>query len=250
MVIDSHTHYGPWYFPLDHLDWEGFKKSLNRAGIEGAIISSSSAIVYDFREGNAELSQVLKGENNIWGYVTVNFNYLEESLEEVERYLRDPLTTRFVGIKVHPLLAGKSFDCKEADRIVERAIRYQTPFLIHTFNSPIESPRNVLRVSKEYPQALFILGHMGGYEWEVGIEVAKERPNVYLEVCSTCTEPRKLRQAVDAVGPQRVLFGTDATLFEPAYMRMALEDAGLTQEEMKWVLGESARRLFRLDRWD
>lgn len=250
MVIDAHTHYGPWYFPVEDLDWEGFKKSLNRSGIEGAIISSSSAIVYDFREGNEELAHVLQGESRFWGYVTVNFNYPEESLEELDCYLQNSRTTRFVGIKVHPLLAAKNFDCPEADRIVERSIQYQAPFLIHTFNSPIESPRNVLRLSREYPQAQFILGHMGGYEWEVGIEVAMDCPNVYLEVCSTCTDPRKIRQAVEAVGPQRVLFGTDATLFEPAYMRKALEDTGLSKEEMEWVLGESAQRLFHLDRWN
>jgi hypothetical protein len=250
MIIDAHTHYGPWYFPVENLDWEGFKRRLSGVGIEGAIISSSSAIVYDFREGNAELARLLIGESHYWGYVTVNFNYPEESLEELDRYLQDPQSSRFVGIKVHPLLAAKSFDCPEGERIVEHSIRYQAPFLIHTFNSPLESPRNVLRLSKAYPQALFILGHMGGYEWEVGIEVAKERPNVYLEVCSTCTDPRKLRQAVEAIGPQRVLFGTDATLFEPSYMRKALEDAGLSRQEMRWVTGESARNLFRLERWD
>lgn len=250
MVIDAHSHYGPWYFPVENLNWEGFKKSLSKSGIDGAIISSSSAIVYDFREGNAELAQLLAGERHFWGYVSVNFNYPEESLEELDRYLQDPRTSRFVGIKVHPLLSGKSFDCPEGELIVERSIQYRAPFLIHTFNSPIESPRNVLRLANAYPQALFILGHMGGYEWEVGIEVAKERPNVYLEVCSTCTDPRKLRRAVNALGPQRVLFGTDATLFDPAYMRKAMEDAGLSPQEMRWVMGESARDLFRLEGWD
>ena len=182
-------------------------------GISRIVFSSSLGIVYDFREGNAVLAEALREEPNYYGYVAVNLNYPEESLAEIDKYFEaGKAGGKFVGIKVHPMLAGRSFDCEEGFLIAEAASRYGVPILVHTFGSAIESPRNLLRAAERYPGAAFILGHMGGWAWEEGIAVAKARPNAWLEICSTCTDPRKVRAAIDAVGADRVLFryGFDA----------------------------------------
>jgi len=67
---------------------------------------------------------------------------------------------------------------------------------------------------------------------------------VYLELCSSWTDPEKVRAAIDAVGPERVLFGTDANLFAVSHMVGAMEDAGLSDAELRMVMGGNARQLF------
>jgi predicted TIM-barrel fold metal-dependent hydrolase len=244
MIIDSHAHYGDWYFPLKNPSADETSLRMKKLGIDMTVFSSSLGIVYDFREGNAELAKVLGGHPEFSGYVAVNLNYPKESLAELDAYLAAPGPRRFVGIKIHPMLDGRSFDSPAGLLFAEAAGRYGVPILIHTFGSAIESPRNILKAAGKFPKAKFILGHMGGYDWEAGIEVAKACPQAWLEICSTCTDMRKIRAAIDAVGAGRLLFGTDSTLFAPEYTLGALLDMGLSGQERSMLMGENAQALF------
>lgn len=246
MIVDVHAHYGDWYFPLRNPSASDISDKMRTLGVDRMIFSSSLGIVYDFREGNAELAAVLQEHPEFSGYVSVNLNYPEESLAEIERYLGVGASGGFVGIKAHPQLSARIFDCPEGLLIAEAAARLRAPILIHTFGSPLESPRHVVRAAGKYPDAAFILGHMGGYDWETGIAVAKDCPNAWLEICSTCTDPRKLRAAIEAVGADRILFGTDSTLFAPEYTHGCIVDMGLSGTERAKVMGDNAARLFRL----
>ena len=49
-----------------------------------------------------------------------------------------------------------------------------------------------------------------------------------------------------ALGPERVLFGTDATLFDTMYMLSLYREANLSPAESRLVMGENALRLFGL----
>jgi len=246
LIVDAHAHYGDWYFPIRNPSAEETANRMRALGVDRAVFSSSLGIVYDFREGNEELAGVLGEHPEFSGYVAVNLNYPEESLAEIERYL-GPGRKRegFVGIKVHPMLAMRSFDCEAGLLFAEASSRLGVPILVHTFGSVIESPMILLRAAERLPGAVFILGHMGGYAWEDGIAAGKARPNTLLEICSTCTEPWKVRAAIEAVGEDRGLFGTDSTLFAAEYMHGAVRDFGLSDRELAKVMGENAERIFR-----
>jgi hypothetical protein len=59
------------------------------------------------------------------------------------------------------------------------------------------------------------MGHTGLYHPERAIEVARRRENVYLE---TSFQPLKIvRRALEAVGRERVLFGSDWPESDPKY---------------------------------
>jgi predicted TIM-barrel fold metal-dependent hydrolase len=247
MIVDAHAHFGKWYFPISQLTEHDILAYMEREKIDYTVLSSSLAIVYDFREGNRELEKALRGHPQLLGYVSINFNYPKESLEELEHYLghRD-LLPQFVGVKVHPLLAKHRYDSPEGMKLTRAVADYGVPILVHTLSSSLESPWNVLPAAKANPGVPIILGHMGGDTWWEGIRVALQSPNIYLEMCSTWTDPDKLRAAIEAVGAERLLFGTDATLFDVSHMLGAVEDAGLTDEERSLILGENAKRLFTL----
>jgi predicted TIM-barrel fold metal-dependent hydrolase len=223
---------------------------MERDGIDLSIISSSLAIVYDFHEGNRELAETMRGRDRLLGYVAVNLNYLEESIQEMERYLGNGsgANSQFVGVKVHPLFSKHRYDTPEGMALTRAAAAYNAPILIHTYSSALESPWNVAPVAKANPELPIILGHMGGDAWWEGIRAAQESANLYLEICGTPTDPVKIRAGIDAVGAERVLFGTDATLFEAAHLLGAIEDAGLSPEERDLIMWKNAMRLFNLKR--
>ncbi len=247
MIIDAHAHLGKWYFPTWQPSAAAIAARAARLGIDVTLLSSSLAIIYDAPEGNRELAEAIRPYPQLLGYVSVNLNYMDEALDELERYLgsssRNP---QFVGVKVHPLLCKHRYDTPEGLALTRSVAAYGVPILIHTFDSALESPWNVLAAATAVPSVPIILGHMGGETWWEGIRVAQEAPNVYLEICSTWTDPEKVRAGIEAVGPERVLFGTDATFFDASHMLGAIEDAGLSPAERTLVMCENARRLFKI----
>ncbi len=247
MIVDAHAHIGRWPAPQHYVTPDELVLSMRRFGIDYTAISASSAIYYDYREGNREVAEAMQGHPEILGYVTVNLNYLEGSLAELEGYLgrRNP-GSQWVGIKVHQQTNRRGFNIPEGMAIAAAAEHYGVPILIHTFSSAVESPWNVVPIAKVHPKAQVILGHMGGDTWWEGALAGREAPNLYLEVCSTYTDPPKFRAAIEAVGAERVLFGTDTTLFEISHLMGAMQDAGLTDEEYRLIMGENARKLFKL----
>ncbi len=247
MRIDAHAHLGKWYFPIDELSSEKMRESMNLLGVDVTIVSHSLALTYDICEGNQVLATILeKHPGSILGYVTVNLNYPEESVVEMRKYLNG--TRGFVGVKVHPLLNDRRFDTREGRIIAEAAAELDAPVLIHTFGSDIESPRHAAAVARKVPELRIILGHMGGFSWSDGIQAAEECDRIWMEICSTANEPAKIEESVRIIGPERLLMGTDSTLFLPEYNWGQLWDADIDPRHKDMIAGLNAAGLFGLEK--
>ena len=118
-------------------------------------------------------------------------------------------------------------------------------------------PLWVDEVAGRHPTATIILTKMGrGIQryFDAAMTVAMRNVNVYLDVVGT--NPQHLRFALDKLGPERILFGTDwsatwrwlsipGTLYQ---IRMkVIEDAKLSNSEREQVLWKNAARLFKLE---
>ncbi len=240
--IDVHGHIGPWPFPMGDCGVADLERMMRASGIELAMISSTKAIVSDFVEGNAEMARDLEKTDMLLGYVTVNPNYLDESVKELEKYLAMP---KFVGVKLHPAYAGVSIDSDATRRLAAEVARYQVPWLIHTMG-PGE-PAKIKKLANEFPEMPIIMGHGGAAAWPEAIEVITSVANVYTEVCTSQAHRTKVRATIDTAGTDRLLFGTDLGLFDPAYGLGVYEEAGLNTEEESAIMRENAKRLFKLD---
>jgi predicted TIM-barrel fold metal-dependent hydrolase len=112
-------------------------------------------------------------------------------------------------------------------------------------------------VAGRHPKASVILTKMGRSierYFDTVMSVAMRNVNVYLDVVGT--SPRHLRFAVDKLGPERIMFGTDWSttwrwLSVPATLHQirmkVLDEAKLTQAEREQILWKNAVRLFKLD---
>ncbi len=244
MIIDVHGHLGHWSFPLKQMTAQELLQQMDNYGIDLTIVSSSLAVRYDFMEGNALLAASLPQTPRIKGYVTVNLNYPQESVREIHRYLDFTERNVFVGIKIHPMMNRQRFDTKAGLLIAQAAALCNAPILIHTYGSEIETPRQVLAAVERFPSLKIILAHSGGFDWQLAMEIADASEHLYAEISSSCSTPDKLLQLVDAFGQQRVLFGTDSTLFHPAYSLGMVDDAKLPPSILKNIMGMNAQRLF------
>jgi predicted TIM-barrel fold metal-dependent hydrolase len=74
------------------------------------------------------------------------------------------------------------------------------------------------------------------------IEVARRNENIYLET-SGMPMHTKIRDAIDALGPTRVLFGSAIPAFHPQVEMAKVRLSGLSEDNVERVLGLNARRL-------
>jgi predicted TIM-barrel fold metal-dependent hydrolase len=238
-IIDVHGHVGNWTFPMRCSTVNHLKDYMERCGIEKTVVSHSSAITYDFVEGNKALAEAMEGEDGVWGYIVLNPYYFQESLAELDKYSDNP---KFVGVKLHPEQQVYRLIYRNVLGLLERVSLLQLPVLVHTFPG---QTHDLCRVAKEFPSIKFIMGHMGGDDWADGIEAAAEMENIWLEPCSSFPDAGKINRAVEAVGAERVLFGSDSSLLNPAFVLGMLQDAGLDQEELSKVAFQNAQRIFQ-----
>jgi uncharacterized protein len=239
--IDAHAHYGYWPFPILADSESDLLQMLKEHEIEKCILSSAKAVQYDFVAGNQELKPLLDRNPELYGYITLNPNYPKESQHEIDKYQGHP---KFVGIKIHPSYVGQAIDSAGNIAIIKLAEQANLPLLMHTYNGGDTAPRKVLNVREKCPSIPIIMAHMGGNNWQEGIEVAEQAAGVYLDVVCSFYDQDKVRIAIDRAGIDRLVFGTDLTLIHPAVAIGMFESARLTDAERQKVYYTNAIKIY------
>lgn len=238
-LIDVHAHYGPWPgLPNPYVSIEDLVETCERYKIRHVCLSSTLAIGYDMVEGNARLAEAIEGREGLHGYVVIHPGYAAESLAEMKEYFQNP---QFVGAKLHPKHAGYQIDCDEARPLLEYLVEQGKPLLEHTWFDEMCLATGI--AADLFPELVIIMGHMGGDTWEKALEVAADRPNVYLELCSGLSPWGKMERSVAMVGAERLLFGTDLTLLEPGYTLGLVTGAEIGEREKRMILYGNGKRL-------
>lgn len=238
-IIDVHSHFGKWPFPMRRSGIEYILEIMGRRSINRTIMSSSYAIVYHFVEGNKQMAEAIDGHPELLGYVTVNPNYFEASCKELELYLRKP---NFVGAKIHPAYCRLGINAPKTRALLREIEKYGKPVLIHTYG--VGAPSQIQDIARDCPNLRFIMGHGGADAWREAADVIKAMDNVYMEFCCSGLETDKVRRTVEIAGADRVLFGSDLDLIHPGFIAGSYEEAGLGREDLEKVLYKNAERIF------
>lgn len=130
------------------------------------------------------------------------------------------------------------------------------------FDMSRSNPLDLHRVALEYPQVNFVVPHFGAGYFREALMLADLCPNVYLDTSSSnswtkyLTPPPSLedvfRQALNVLGPDRLLFGSDSSFFPRGWNRavfdaqaQALQALGATAEAAAKVFGGNLSRLLK-----
>jgi predicted TIM-barrel fold metal-dependent hydrolase len=103
------------------------------------------------------------------------------------------------------------------DPILERAVALDVPVLQHawdktTGNLPGESsPADVADLARRHPRARIIMAHLNGAGLR-GIEAIADCPNIVVDTSGGDPQSRIVEIAVAALGPTRVVYGSDAPI--------------------------------------
>ena len=176
------------------------------------------------------------------GFVYLNPNHRAASLEEIDKHVvNGPMR----GIKLW--VACPCSDPK-LDPIVERAVELGLPILQHTWlkatgNLPREStPDDMAALAARHPKAKLIFGHTGG-DWEYGIMAVRPYANVYADLAGGAPTAGLTELAVAELGPERVLYGSDAPGRSFASQIAKVHGAHIPQQAKDLILGRNMERL-------
>jgi predicted TIM-barrel fold metal-dependent hydrolase len=133
------------------------------------------------------------------------------------------------------------------------------PVLIHT-NEPIghaypgKTPNTlaqIYRLTCAFSRNKIILAHWGGGLFFFSLlrkEVKENLQNVYFDTAASpyLYDAAVYRLAIERVGAEKILFGSDFPLLSPARYFEEMKAAGLSQDQMQQICGRNAAALFNL----
>ncbi len=216
-------------------------QNARNVGIDKVCVSILGATTPDeFRESNRVLYECIQEHPDmVLGYSFVNPCYSREAVEELGRCVQD---YGFIGLKL-------LHHCRCSEPMVfplaEKAIELNVPILIHCGHctpelktgqeTTLTDPEDVASLARRYPEAKLLQAHIGGGgDWEWGIKAIRDCENVWLDISGSGTESGMVEMAVDELGVDRVVFGTDNALYAGVGK---LQGADIPEEERETIFG-------------
>lgn len=251
MIIDAHVHVGSASTHYIGYAVDEILRVADRAGFDKIFGTDVVALHYDMREGNRQLGEALKRyPDRIIGYITITSPYYgQAALDEMQRCYEVygmkglKMVHRTGGLGSYQLLTR--LDEPAMYPIIEKAAQLRLPILLHA------TPEECENLSRQVPEAMIIMAHTGGCptalgDWHKAIEAAKRFPNIYLDTASSQVDMGYIEAAVEAIGAERVIFGTDMPLLDPFTQLAKVTAADLRPEEKTLILGGNIARMLGL----
>lgn len=143
--------------------------------------------------------------------------------------------------------------------VMEACYEKDFPVLIHT-NEPVghiypgKSPNTLKQIYdliKKFPENKIVLAHWGGGIFFFNLlkkEVKENLKNVYFDTAASpfLYDDSVYRIAIEIIGVDKILFGTDFPLLKPERYFGQFKNAGLSKEQIDGVCGLNAKKLFKL----
>lgn len=147
--------------------------------------------------------------DRLFGFVYLSGEHIETSRAELERCVA---SGPMVGVKLW--VASRCND-PALDPLIARAAELKALIFQHTWiktggNYPGESsPDDLVALARRFPDVPLICGHTGG-NWHLGLRAIRHQPNLYADLAGSDPTAGFTEAAVAALGPDRVLYGSDA----------------------------------------
>jgi predicted TIM-barrel fold metal-dependent hydrolase len=241
VIIDAHLH-------VDHVPALGWSleaaecvRRLDEAGIAKGVVMT----IVDAPEVNPDALELIADAvaafpGRLEAFARIHPWYGDEAIALLERAITE---LGFKGLKLHPVTTIAHPAEEDTLRLIRAAAAHGAPTLFHCGDEPLTTPLAIARAAEACPEATIVLGHMGGYfHVDEAIAVAERHPNLLLET-SAMPYPAKIREAVERVGAERVLYASDGPACSPRIEVEKVRFAGLDPAAERLVLGENAARM-------
>jgi hypothetical protein len=253
MIIDIHVHppHGSSSeAAIDHMAEVAARVGITRICLQGRVSEhgpnpDSDAIIAI----NDDTVNILRMRPEVYS----GFCYLNPAHDVA--FIQDELTRTVAEGPLAGIKLWQAVLCRDArlDPIMERAAQLDVPVLHHawyksTGQSPNEStPADVADLGRRFPNVSIIMAHLSGSGCR-GVADIKPYPNISIDTCGSQPEHGFVEYAVEQLGADRVVFGSDAPGRDFSCQLGRVLGADITERQRRAVLVENAARLLKLER--
>ncbi len=238
MRIDAHNHAGIRYGATQ--TGADLVAKLDAAHMD-------KAVIFPFVEGsfsNEPMQEYARAfPDRLIPFCSVNPWDSGAAVDEARRWLGKE---GFKGIKLHPTLHGYHLaDHGMVDPIFKVAADHEVPIIVHGASDLYNSPLEFAEMARKFPEVPLLMAHMGTF-WlfQQAIELAKGLGNLFLE---TSRAPVfEITEAVKALGPEKVIFGTDSPFVDYEWEVKKMERVAPDEASYELVMGGNIARILKL----
>jgi hypothetical protein len=236
MIIDAHTHLGNFRLFGTSIDLEGLVKVLGEYDISKAVVSSlPNSLTREAVESYPE---------RFIGLVRVN-PYDNDAPDLISEAVED---WGFNGVKLNPLFNNYVPDSLIVNPVMKTARKHRVPVLIHCGHPPWSLPWSFDRLARRFPDVVIVMAHMGhGHIIYINgaLDVAEDHPNICVDTAGM-TMHTKIKEAVERLGEDRVMYGSDLPLGHPAWEIPKVKISGLDENQLHKVLYKNAVKIYKI----
>lgn len=257
MIFDCHVH-----LPSPGLkytwEWDSFTSDvdtaidyLQRCGVDKIVANSVrgelATSVDEMVAANNEIVEAAKAQK---GYIVpaclINTNFHQASLDELGR-CHDELNIIWIG-ELCGYASGYTYDTPAFSAAIHLADELK--MVVHIHN---DDAQDMDRLCRKFPDVTFVLAHLGDSPEEVRdrIDLTTLHQNLHLDISGHGYQRMGiLERAVRIAGADRVLFGSDFTINDPAGVIARLDTSNFDLGTRKKILGGNLERILIEHGWE
>lgn len=245
-IYDMHGHMGPFhsiYFPRG--ETTQMIHTMDACGVRMLVFSHHTALNSPDLGNSLSIEAVRRYPQRLRAYCVINPNYPERVMADLEGF--DTLFPDvFVGFKFLSDYHAVALTDARYQAAWEYADARGLPILAHTWGgSPYDGETIVRQVAERYPNVKLLLGHSCHGAWDAAVSLARDFPNLFLELTAVFDDRGVIEKFVDSVGSDRMLFGTDLPWFDPHHAMGVLLSAAISDDDRHNICHRNAEALLR-----
>ena len=175
----------------------------------------------------------------------IGFMAMHQDLEDPATEIERAVGLGLRGMKLHPDTQKVNMDDPRLMRIYGM-IEGRLPLIVHTgdYRTDFSHPRRLKNILRTFPNLVVDAAHFGGWSVpEIGYDVLHEE-NVLIDVSSSLAflGNRRTRELVSLWGADRVMFGSDFPMWDPASEYDTFTSLGFSDGDLEKMLWKNAER--------
>ena len=209
------------------------------AGIEYAVVMPSPTPA----PSNRALYETACNERRAVLCCQVNPNHGDAAFDEIRQAATD---WGMKVLKIMPAIYQVHLTSPLAMRLMETARELGLVVNIHS-GSEISHPLAIGALARRFPDVTVLMDHMGYREWvSDAIEAARDNPNLYLGTTIAAVEPSTVARAIQELGPERVVYGSNWPNVYSDLAVEALRRAKFGQATEELLFGGNLARILKI----
>jgi predicted TIM-barrel fold metal-dependent hydrolase len=260
MVIDFHAHIYPekiagkavsniGEFYKIPVQCEGTVRDLLERGEAGGIgafvVFSAAAVPAQVGSINNFIAGVCN-EQKGKGIALTGFGTLHPDMENPGAEIERMKDLGLKGVKFHPDMQQFDIDDERMMKIYA-LLEGKFPVIFHTgdYRYGYSHPARLAGVLDAFPKLKVVAAHFGGWSlFDLALEYLKDR-RCYFDLSSSIPflGKRRTEELIGIYGVERILFGSDYPMWDPADCLKTFGELNLKDRERDMILRENAERL-------